>query len=102
MDEFKKIVNVLKKKDTNFPNEVFLTLDATTGQSALNQVEEFQKITKISGLIMTKLDGTAKGGILLAIAKKYKLPIIAVGLGEKEDDLQLFKAENYANALMNS
>ena len=102
MDEFKKIVNVLKKKDTNLPHETLLTLDATTGQSALNQVEEFQKITPISGLIMTKLDGTAKGGILLALAKKYKLPIIALGLGEKEDDLQLFNAGDYAKALMHS
>ena len=102
MDEFKKIVNVLKKKDTNLPHETLLTLDATTGQSALNQVEEFQKITPISGLIMTKLDGTAKGGILLALAKKYKLPIIALGLGENEDDLQLFNAGDYAKALMHS
>ena len=102
MVEFKKIVKVLKKNDTNLPHETLLTLDATTGQSALNQVEEFQKVTPISGLIMTKLDGTAKGGILLAIAKKYGLPIIALGLGEKEDDLQLFRAEDYAKALMHS
>jgi len=102
MDEFKKISKVLKKVDPNSPHETILILDATTGQSALNQVEEFQKITPISGLIMTKLDGTAKGGILLAIARKYNLPIIAVGLGEKEDDLELFKAENYAKALMSS
>ena len=100
MDEFKKIVKVLKKNDTNLPHETLLTLDATTGQSALNQVEEFQKVTPISGLIMTKLDGTAKGGILLAVAKKYNLPIVAIGLGEKEDDLELFKAEDYAKALM--
>ena len=102
MDEFKKIVKVLKKNDTNLPHETLLTLDATTGQSALNQVEEFQKITPITGLIMTKLDGTAKGGILLAIARKYNLPIIAIGLGEKEDDLEIFKAEDYAKALMHS
>ena len=102
MDEFKKIANVLKKIDPNSPHETILILDATTGQSALNQVEEFQKITPISGLIMTKLDGTAKGGILLAIARKYNLPIIAIGLGEKEDDLELFRAEDYAKALMSS
>ena len=102
MDEFKKISKVLKKIDPNSPHETILILDATTGQSALNQVEEFQKITPISGLIMTKLDGTAKGGILLAIARKYNLPIIAIGLGEKEDDLELFNAENYAKALMSS
>ena len=102
MDEFKKIVKVLKKIDPSAPHEILLILDATTGQNALNQVEEFQKITPISGLIMTKLDGTAKGGILLAVAKKYNLPIIAIGLGEKEDDLQLFKADNYARALIHS
>jgi fused signal recognition particle receptor len=102
MDEFKKISKVLKKIDPNCPHETLLILDATTGQSALNQVEEFQKITPISGLIMTKLDGTAKGGILLAIARKYSLPIVAIGLGEKEDDLELFRAEDYAKALMSS
>ncbi len=102
MDEFKKISKVLKKIDSNSPHETLLILDATTGQSALSQVEEFQKITPISGLIMTKLDGTAKGGILLAVARKYNLPIIALGLGEKEDDLELFRAEDYAKALMYS
>ena len=100
MEEYKKISKVLKKIDSKSPHEVLLVLDATTGQSALNQVEEFQKITPISGLIMTKLDGTAKGGILLAVAKKYNLPIVAIGLGEKEDDLELFKAQDYAKALM--
>ena len=100
MEEYKKISKVLKKIDSKSPHEVLLVLDATTGQSALNQVEEFQKITPISGLIMTKLDGTAKGGILLAVAKKYNLPIVAIGLGEKEDDLELFKAKDYAKALM--
>ena len=87
MDEFKKITNVIKKIDSNAPHETFLILDATTGQSAINQIEEFKKITPITGIIMTKLDGTAKGGILLAA-------------GEKEDDLQIFSAENYAQALM--
>ena len=75
-------------------------MDATTGQSAINQVEEFQKISTITGIIMTKLDGTAKGGILLALGKKFKLPIVALGVGEKEDDLHLFDAEQYANALL--
>jgi len=100
MDEFKKITNVLKKIDTGAPHETFLILDATTGQNAINQVVEFKKISQITGIIMTKLDGTAKGGILLAIGKKFKLPIIALGMGEKEDDLQIFNAEHYANALM--
>jgi len=100
MDEFQKIKNVLKKIEKEAPHETFLILDATTGQSAINQVEEFQKISKISGIIMTKLDGTAKGGILLAVGKKFKLPIVALGMGEKEDDLQLFNAQHFATALM--
>jgi len=102
MDEFKKITKVVKKIDTSAPHETFLILDATTGQSAINQVEEFKKITPITGIIMTKLDGTAKGGILLAVGKKFKLPIIALGMGEKEDDLQAFDAEHYANAIMSN
>jgi len=100
MDEFKKITKVVKKIDASSPHETFLILDATTGQSAINQVEEFKKITPITGIIMTKLDGTAKGGILLAIGKKFKLPIIALGMGEKEDDLHMFDAQHYSNALM--
>ena len=100
MDEFKKISNVLKKIDSSAPQETFLILDATTGQSAINQVEEFKKISPITGIIMTKLDGTAKGGILLAVSKKFSIPIVALGMGEKEDDLQIFIAEHYANALM--
>jgi len=100
MDEFKKITKVVKKIDSNAPHETFLILDATTGQSAITQVEEFQKITPITGIIMTKLDGTAKGGILLAIGKKFKLPIVALGMGEKEDDLQKFNSEYFSNALM--
>ena len=100
MDEYKKIANVAKKIDEKAPHEVILILDATTGQNILNQVEEFNKIIPITGLIMTKLDSTAKGGILIAVAKKYKLPIIALGLGEKEDDLQIFDAEKFANAFI--
>ena len=100
MDEFKKIITVTKKIDSTSPHETFLILDATTGQSAISQVEEFKKITPITGIIMTKLDGTAKGGILLAIGRKFKLPIIAIGMGEKEDDLQTFNAEYFSNALM--
>jgi len=100
MDEFKKITKVLKKIDANAPHETFLILDATTGQNAISQVEEFKKISPITGIIMTKLDGTAKGGILLAIGRKFKLPIIALGMGEKEDDLQTFNSEYFSNALM--
>jgi len=102
MEEYKKIANVAKKIDPDAPHEVILVLDATSGQNIVNQVEEFNKIIPITGLIMTKLDGTAKGGILLALAKKYKLPIIALGLGEKEDDLQIFNAEKFANAFINT
>ena len=98
MEEYKKIANVTKKIDPSAPHNVILVLDATSGQNVINQVEEFDKIIPITGVIMTKLDGTAKGGILLALAKKYKLPIIALGLGEKEDDLQLFDAEKFAEA----
>ncbi len=100
MDEFKKIITVTKKIDSTSPHETFLILDATTGQNAISQVEEFKKITPITGIIMTKLDGTAKGGILLAIGRKFKLPIIALGMGEREDDLQTFNAEYFSNALM--
>jgi fused signal recognition particle receptor len=99
MDEYKKIFSVLKKIDESFPNETILVLDATTGQNALNQVEEFSKIQKITGLIITKLDTTAKGGIVLAICKKYQLPILAVGMGEKETDLHPFNAAYFAKAL---
>jgi fused signal recognition particle receptor len=98
MEEYKKIANVTKKLDAKAPHDVVLVLDATSGQNVINQVEEFNKIIPITGIIMTKLDGTAKGGILLAVAKKYKLPIIALGLGEKEDDLQIFDAEKFADA----
>ena len=98
MEEYKKIANVTKKIDPDAPHNVILVLDATSGQNVINQVEEFNKIIPITGIIMTKLDGTAKGGILIALAKKYKLPIIALGLGEKEDDLQLFNAEKFADA----
>ncbi len=98
MEEYKKIANVTKKIDPDAPHNVILILDATSGQNVINQVEEFNKIIPITGIIMTKLDGTAKGGILLALAKKYKLPILALGLGEKEDDLQLFDAKQFAEA----
>ena len=98
MEEYKKIANVTKKIDPDSPHDVILVLDATSGQNVINQVEEFNKIIPITGLIMTKLDGTAKGGILLALAKNYSLPIIALGLGEKEDDLQIFNAEKFAEA----
>ena len=102
MDEYKKIANVTKKIDPEAPHEVILVLDSTSGQNIINQVEEFNKIIPITGLVMTKLDGTTKGGILLALANKYKLPIIALGLGEQEDDLQIFSAEKFTEAFIQS
>ena len=98
MDEFKKIANVIKKTDETAPHDVILVLDATSGQNIINQLEEFDKIIKVTGLIMTKLDGTAKGGVLIAISKKYKVPILGLGLGEKEEELQIFYAEQFADA----
>jgi len=100
MDEYKKIGSVLKKHDKNAPHEVILVLDATSGQNIINQVEEFNKIISLTGIIMTKLDGTAKGGILIALSKKYKLPIIGLGLGEKVDDFEKFNAEKFADAFI--
>jgi len=100
MEEYKKIANVIKKTDPDAPHDVILVLDATSGQNVINQVEEFNKIIPVTGLIMTKLDGTARGGILLALAKRYKLPIVALGLGEKEDDLEIFNAEKFADAFI--
>ena len=102
MDEFKKIANVIKKSDDTAPHEVILVLDATSGQNIINQLEEFNKIIPLTGLIMTKLDGTAKGGVLISISKKYRVPIVGLGLGEKEDDLQIFNAEQFANAFIQS
>jgi len=100
MEEYKKIFTVLKKINPDYPHETILVLDATTGQNALNQVEEFKKISNLTGLIITKLDTEAKGGILLAICKKYGLPIIAVGMGEKESDLHSFDSNQFAKILV--
>ena len=100
MEEYKKIFTVLKKINPEYPHETILVLDATTGQNALNQVEEFQKISNLTGLIITKLDTSAKGGILLAICKKYGLPIIAVGMGEKESDLHSFNSSQFTKMLV--
>lgn len=99
MAELEKIVRVLKKFDPAAPHTVLLTLDATTGQNALNQVEIFKKTAGVTGLIMTKLDGTARGGILVAIADKHKLPVHAIGVGEGADDFQPFDAREFARAI---
>ncbi len=100
MEEYKKIFSVLKKVNPNYPHETILILDATTGQNALNQVEEFKKISNLTGLIITKLDTKAKGGILLSICKKYSLPIIALGMGEKDSDLKPFESNKFASTLV--
>lgn len=99
MAELEKIVRVIRKFDPTAPHTVLLTLDATTGQNALNQVEIFKKTAGVTGLIMTKLDGTARGGILVAIADKYKLPVHAIGVGEGAEDLQPFDAREFARAI---
>ena len=100
MEEFSKIIRVIKKVDEKAPQKIIIVLDATTGQNAINQIEEFSKICDLSGIIMTKLDGTAKGGVLLSITERFKLPIFAIGVGEKEDDLQPFNAESFVNAFI--
>ena len=100
MAELEKIIRVIKKVDPSAPHSVLLTLDATTGQNAVNQVEIFGKRAGVTGLVMTKLDGTARGGILVAIAAKYKLPVHFIGVGEGVDDLEPFAADDFAKALV--
>jgi fused signal recognition particle receptor len=100
MEELAKIVRVIRKKDPDAPHNTLLVLDATTGQNALLQVEIFRKIADVSGLVMTKLDGTAKGGVLVALADKFGLPIHAIGIGEKIDDLAPFDPQEFARALV--
>ena len=99
MDELEKIIRVLRKQDPTAPHTVLLTLDATTGQNALNQVEVFEKVAGVTGLVMTKLDGTARGGILVAIAAKHKLPVYFIGVGEGVEDLEPFEAEDFAASI---
>ncbi|WP_417424847.1 signal recognition particle-docking protein FtsY, partial [Hoeflea sp.] len=99
MDELAKVVRVINKLDPDAPHTVLQTLDATTGQNALNQVEIFKNIAGVNGLVMTKLDGTARGGILVAIAARHKLPVYFVGVGEGVDDLEPFEAADFASAI---
>ena len=99
MDELEKIIRVLKKQDPSAPHTVLLTLDATTGQNALNQVEIFKDVAGVNGLVMTKLDGTARGGILVAISAKHKLPVYFIGVGEQVEDLEPFEADVFAKAI---
>ena len=99
MDELAKVIRVLRKIDAEVPHAVLLVLDATVGQNALSQVEIFSRVAGVTGLIMTKLDGTARGGILVAIAEKFKLPIHFIGIGESVDDLESFAARDFARAI---
>ncbi|MEM9967777.1 MAG: signal recognition particle-docking protein FtsY [Pseudomonadota bacterium] len=100
MEELAKIVRVIRKKDETAPHNTLLVLDATTGQNAVSQVKVFQDISDVSGLVMTKLDGTAKGGVLVALADQFGLPIHAIGVGEQIDDLAPFDPKEFADALV--
>ena len=99
MGELEKIVRVMKKVDAAAPHAVLLVLDATVGQNALSQVEVFARSPGVTGLVMTKLDGTARGGILVAIAEKFGLPVHFIGVGEGIDDLEPFAASDFARAI---
>ena len=99
MEELAKIVRVIRKKDPSAPHNTLLVLDATTGQNALTQVEVFRQMADVTGLIMTKLDGTARGGVLVALADRFGLPIHAIGVGEQIDDLAPFDPAEFAAAL---
>ena len=100
MDQLGKIDRVLKKVNSNYPHETIITIDATTGQNAIRQVEEFNKYSKISGIIMTKYDGSANGGILISIANKFSIPIYAIGVGESLNDLEIFNARSFASRIV--
>lgn len=102
MEELSKCVRVIQKIDPTAPHNTILVLDATTGQNALNQVDAFKKLSNIDGLIITKLDGSARGGIVVAIAKKYNIPIYAIGVGEDVSDLNSFSASEFASALVSN
>ena len=100
MDELEKIVRVLKKAESSAPHTVLLVLDATTGKNAIDQVKTFQELIGINGLVVTKLDGTAKGGVVVALSKQFAIPIIALGVGEGADDLKPFNAQDFSKALV--
>ncbi|WP_084536965.1 signal recognition particle-docking protein FtsY [Azospirillum halopraeferens] len=100
MEELKKVVRVIKKLDESAPHTTLLTLDATTGQNAHSQVEVFRDMVNVSGLILTKLDGSARGGVLVALAEKFRLPVHAIGVGEGVEDLRPFDADQFARSLM--
>ena len=100
MAELEKITRVLKKKDAGIPHDVILVLDATTGQNAISQVETFKQLVNVTGLIITKLDGSAKGGVVVALADQFGLPVFAVGVGEDIEDLQPFHPPEFARSLV--
>jgi fused signal recognition particle receptor len=100
MAELQKILRVLKKAEPSAPHAVLLVLDATVGQNALAQAETFRDMVGVTGLVMTKLDGTAKGGVLVALAEKYGLPVHYIGVGESAEDLRPFIAEDFAKSLV--
>ncbi len=99
MDELEKVIRVIRKVEPTAPHAVLLVLDATVGQNALQQVEIFSRVSGVTGLVMTKLDGTARGGILVAVAEKYRLPVHYIGVGEGVDDLEPFEAADFARAI---
>ena len=99
MNELEKIVRVLRRNTSQVPHEVILVVDATTGQNAINQVEVFHSVLGITGLVITKLDGTAKGGIALSLTKRFSIPIRKIGVGEGVFDLQNFDAKAYVDAM---
>jgi fused signal recognition particle receptor len=100
MDELSKIARVMKKLDADAPHEVLMVIDGTTGQNAVSQVRQFQQIVGVTGLVVTKLDGTAKGGVVFALAREFGLPIRFVGLGESATDLRSFDARAYVDGLL--
>ena len=99
MEELKKIVRVMKKIDETVPHEVLLVLDASTGQNAISQMTLFNEAVKVTGLCLTKLDGTAKGGIVFSLADKFSVPVRFIGIGEKTEDLRIFDKDNFVDAL---
>jgi fused signal recognition particle receptor len=100
MDELAKIIRVLRKQDPTTPHSVLLVLDATTGQNAIEQVRVFKDLVNVTGLVVTKLDGSARGGIVVALAEQFALPIHAVGVGEQAGDLRPFDANDFARGLV--
>jgi fused signal recognition particle receptor len=100
MAELEKIIRVMKKVDPTAPHSCLLVLDATTGQNAHAQVETFRSLVNVTGLVVTKLDGTAKGGVLVALAERFGLPVHAIGVGEQADDLRPFAARDFARSLL--